>query len=115
MNDEEFTSDFKKAIRAATRSETHFAVIPKEHWSYPPGVNLTFAALERQRMVDDDVIYGGKLVAVIRRTNLTFGLQEAKRTDICVDSTAGSSIDRKCWSRSTITGGSSQVLSLLAT
>lgn len=59
MNDEDFTSDFKKAVRAQTRSEVHFAKIPREHWSYPPSVNQTFAALERQRMVDDDVIYGG--------------------------------------------------------
>ena len=59
MNDVAFTSEFKKAVRAHTRSEIHFAVIPEEHWSYPPGINLTFAALERQRMVDDDVIYGG--------------------------------------------------------
>jgi alpha 1,2-mannosyltransferase len=34
-------------------------VIPKEHWSYPEWVDLDKAAEERQKMVNENVIYGG--------------------------------------------------------
>lgn len=40
-----------------TRSEIHFGVIPKEHWSYPDWVDQEKAAKERQRMANDRVIY----------------------------------------------------------
>ncbi|KAM0792249.1 hypothetical protein ACM66B_004943 [Microbotryomycetes sp. NB124-2] len=59
MNDEPFTDEFKKAVLSMTRSEVKFAQIPKEHWSYPDWVNQTLAAQERQKMVDENVIYGG--------------------------------------------------------
>lgn len=59
LNDEDFTEDFKKGVRSMTRSEIHFGKIPKEHWSYPDWVDQEKAKLERQRMQDDRVIYGG--------------------------------------------------------
>ncbi|GAA6026792.1 hypothetical protein JCM8097_005864 [Rhodosporidiobolus ruineniae] len=59
MNDEPFDDDFKKGVMSLTRSEVFFHVIPKEHWSYPSWVNQTYAAEERQKMVNENVIYGG--------------------------------------------------------
>ncbi|CEQ40000.1 SPOSA6832_01569 [Sporobolomyces salmonicolor] len=59
MNDEEFTTEFKEGVMSMTRSEVFFHVIPKEHWSYPEFINQTYAAEERQKMVQENVIYGG--------------------------------------------------------
>ncbi|KAI5476235.1 alpha 1,2-mannosyltransferase, glycosyltransferase family 15 protein [Pseudohyphozyma bogoriensis] len=59
MNEEPFTEEFKSGVLGMTRSEVHFAQIPPEHWSYPSWVNQTYAAEERQKMVDENVIYGG--------------------------------------------------------
>ncbi|GAA5999320.1 hypothetical protein JCM5350_007446 [Sporobolomyces pararoseus] len=59
MNDEPFDEEFMDGVKSITRSEVHFHVIPKEHWSYPDWVNQTHAAEERQKMVDENVIYGG--------------------------------------------------------
>ncbi|GAA5835185.1 hypothetical protein JCM3766R1_006895 [Sporobolomyces carnicolor] len=59
MNDEPFDQDFIDGVKSITRSEVHFYVIPKEHWSYPEWINKTYAAEERQKMVDENVIYGG--------------------------------------------------------
>ncbi|KAM0754115.1 glycosyl transferase [Meredithblackwellia eburnea MCA 4105] len=59
MNDEPFTEDFKRGVRAMTRSEVYFDVIPREHWGYPDYINQTIAAEERQKMEDENVIYGG--------------------------------------------------------
>ncbi|GAA6001185.1 hypothetical protein JCM10207_007449 [Rhodosporidiobolus poonsookiae] len=59
MNDEPFDDAFKTGVMSLTRSEVFFHVIPREHWSYPSSVNQTYAAQERQKMVDEGVIYGG--------------------------------------------------------
>ncbi|GAA5882615.1 hypothetical protein JCM16303_002073 [Sporobolomyces ruberrimus] len=59
MNDEPFDQEFMDGVKSITRSEVHFHVIPKEHWSYPEWINQTYAAEERQKMVDENVIYGG--------------------------------------------------------
>ncbi|GAA5929575.1 hypothetical protein JCM3775_002380 [Rhodotorula graminis] len=59
LNDEPFDDEFKKGVRSMTRSEVQFEVIAKEHWSYPSFINQTHAAEERQKMVDEHVIYGG--------------------------------------------------------
>ncbi|GAA5908386.1 hypothetical protein JCM6882_007923 [Rhodosporidiobolus microsporus] len=59
MNDEPFDEDFKKGVMSMTRSEIFFHTIPKEHWSYPSWINQTYAAEERQKMVNENVIYGG--------------------------------------------------------
>lgn len=56
MNDEPFDQEFMDGVKSITRSEVHFHVIPKEHWSYPEWINQTYAAEERQKMVDENVI-----------------------------------------------------------
>lgn len=59
MNEEPFTDEFKAGVSKMTRGECIFALIPEEHWSYPATINQTLAAENRQKMVDQDVIYGG--------------------------------------------------------
>ncbi|GAA5931713.1 glycosyltransferase family 15 protein [Sporobolomyces koalae] len=59
MNDEPFDQAFIDGVKSITRSEVIFHVIPKEHWSYPEWINQTYAAEERQKMVNENVIYGG--------------------------------------------------------
>ncbi|GAA5900211.1 glycosyltransferase family 15 protein [Sporobolomyces salmoneus] len=59
MNDEPFDKEFIDGVKSITRSQVYFHVIPKEHWSYPEWINQTYAAEERQKMVNENVIYGG--------------------------------------------------------
>ncbi|GAA5951664.1 hypothetical protein JCM8115_005212 [Rhodotorula mucilaginosa] len=59
LNDEPFDEAFKLGVRKMTRSEVIFAQIPKKYWGYPSWINQTHAAEERQKMVDEGVIYGG--------------------------------------------------------
>ncbi|KAF2436770.1 glycosyl transferase [Tothia fuscella] len=39
LNDEPFTEEFKKGIRAATKAEVKFELVPKEHWEVPSWIN----------------------------------------------------------------------------
>lgn len=62
LNDEPFDDEFKKGVRSMTRSEVFFEHIPRKHWSYPSFINQTYAAEERQKMVDEHVIVRRRLV-----------------------------------------------------
>ena len=42
------------------KSPVHFGVIPHDHWFQPDWVDETRATAARQKMVADDIIYGGK-------------------------------------------------------
>ncbi|GES90523.1 glycosyltransferase family 15 protein [Rhizophagus clarus] len=59
LNDVEFTDKFKEQTSSFTQSETKYAVIPKEMWSYPSWINQTKAAEHRKKAVEDQIIYGG--------------------------------------------------------
>jgi alpha 1,2-mannosyltransferase len=39
----------------------HFGKIPDEHWYQPSWINETKAQEEREKMVEEGVIYGGSL------------------------------------------------------
>ncbi|KAJ2078372.1 hypothetical protein H4R24_004522 [Coemansia sp. RSA 988] len=58
LNDEDFTSDFKKGVRAVTKAPVYFGKLPKEHWGLSPYVteDKVKEALERNR---DRYLYGG--------------------------------------------------------
>ncbi|KAF9573847.1 alpha 1,2-mannosyltransferase 2.4.1 [Mortierella alpina] len=58
LNDEPFTEHFKTHIIATTNAPVKFGQIPKEHWSYPPHINQTHAALCRKDMAMRQVPYG---------------------------------------------------------
>lgn len=59
LNDEPFTEEFKQKVTKAVSSEAEFELIPKKHWSYPDFIDQEKAAVERKKMVDEGVIYGG--------------------------------------------------------
>lgn len=58
FNEEPFTEDFKERVKKAISSEAEFALIPKEHWSYPADIDQEKAAASRQKMSEEGVIYG---------------------------------------------------------
>ena len=59
LNDAEFSEEFKSAISAAVSGNAKFGLIPKEQCSYPAHIDKEKAALAREKMLEDKVIYGG--------------------------------------------------------
>lgn len=41
-------------------SKAEYGLIPREHWVQPDSINEEVAAAARQKMVDEDIIYGGE-------------------------------------------------------
>ncbi|KAJ1787726.1 alpha-1,2-mannosyltransferase ktr1 [Coemansia sp. RSA 2399] len=58
LNDEDFTEEFKKGIRAMTKAQVYFGKLPASHWGLSEYVNEdeVQAALKRNK---DRYIYGG--------------------------------------------------------
>ncbi|KAJ2773406.1 alpha-1,2-mannosyltransferase ktr1 [Coemansia nantahalensis] len=58
LNDEDFSEEFKRGIRAMTSAPVHFGKLPKEHWGLSPYVTeeKVKEALERNK---DRYMYGG--------------------------------------------------------
>lgn len=46
-------------ISALTHAEVEFGLIPKEHWVQPPSIDEEKATAAREKMVKENVIYGG--------------------------------------------------------
>ena len=46
--------------KAATKSETKYALIPEKYWSYPAWVTPEDAAAAREKMAKDWVLYGAR-------------------------------------------------------
>jgi hypothetical protein len=59
LNDNEFDETFKSRISVLTSGETTFATVPKEHWVQPDWIDEEKASASRQKMVEENVIYGG--------------------------------------------------------
>ncbi|KAJ2777779.1 hypothetical protein H4R18_004974 [Coemansia javaensis] len=57
LNDVDFTDEFKAGTAAMTRANVTYGTIPREHWSYPPWINQTYAGECRQRMHQQGVFY----------------------------------------------------------
>lgn len=47
-------------VRELTDSSVEFGLIPKEHWYQPDWIDEKKASESRQKMADNNVIYGGK-------------------------------------------------------
>jgi alpha 1,2-mannosyltransferase len=58
LNDDEFDEDFKKLTTAVASGRTFYGKIPKEHWSFPSWIDQKKAAKTRERMKQQNVIYG---------------------------------------------------------
>jgi alpha 1,2-mannosyltransferase len=59
LNEEPFTEEFKNLTRMMTKSEVHYGLVPKEHWSYPDWIDQERAAKCRKDMADQNIVYGG--------------------------------------------------------
>ena len=60
LNDEPFTEEFKKAMRAATKAEVRFDVVPKEHWDVPNWINDDLYKESVQVLKEEGVQYMDK-------------------------------------------------------
>ncbi|PYH49633.1 glycosyltransferase family 15 protein [Aspergillus saccharolyticus JOP 1030-1] len=58
LNDKPFDDEFIKITSALVSGETHYGVIPKEHWSYPDWIDQEKAKKVRQEMGEKKIIYG---------------------------------------------------------
>lgn len=61
LNDVDFTDEFKTTMKGLSPSEMKFGTIEKEHWGYPPWINVDKADKERNGMAERNIIYGGSL------------------------------------------------------
>ncbi|KZS88860.1 glycosyltransferase family 15 protein [Sistotremastrum niveocremeum HHB9708] len=57
LNDQPFNAEFKKRTRAATNSKVSYATIPHDDWHQPVSIDEERAAIGRQKLIDDDIIY----------------------------------------------------------
>jgi alpha 1,2-mannosyltransferase len=61
LNDVDFTDEFKELSQSMTKAETHYGLIPKEHWSVPDNIDEARAAKTREEMGNAGVLYGNSL------------------------------------------------------
>jgi alpha 1,2-mannosyltransferase len=59
LNEEPFSDDFKRTVKALTDNTIEFGLIPHDHWFQPDSIDEAKAAAARKDMQDHDVIYGG--------------------------------------------------------
>jgi alpha 1,2-mannosyltransferase len=58
LNDQPFDDTFKKITSALVSGNTHYGLIPPEHWSYPSWIDQAKAAEVRKDMHNRKIIYG---------------------------------------------------------
>ncbi|CCH43402.1 Alpha-1,2 mannosyltransferase KTR1 [Wickerhamomyces ciferrii] len=58
-NNVPFSDTFKKEVSNLVSGKTTFVTIPKEYWSYPESIDQLRAAETRERMIKENVKYGG--------------------------------------------------------
>lgn len=58
MNDEEFTEDFKEAVRSKVSGGCQFIKIPTEMWSYPVDIDQEKASASREKYSKQKIMYG---------------------------------------------------------
>lgn len=61
LNDGDFTDEFKRVTTALVSGEAKYGKIPKEHWSVPSWIDEDKFESARQKMIQDDIIYGGSV------------------------------------------------------
>ena len=61
LNDQPFDETFKKVTTSLISGTTHYAEIPKEHWSFPPHIDQDKAAKVREDMAEKKIIYGDSI------------------------------------------------------
>lgn len=61
LNDEEFTDEFKDAVRDVVSSTVEFGRLEPQEWEVPPWIDMDRAKEEMKKMEERKVIYGGSL------------------------------------------------------
>ncbi|KAI0643423.1 glycosyltransferase family 15 protein [Trametes meyenii] len=61
LNEEPFSDEFKTRISNVINGEVTFGQIPREHWYQPDWIDEEKAKAGREKMVQDNIIYGGSL------------------------------------------------------
>jgi alpha 1,2-mannosyltransferase len=61
LNDDEFDEEFKTVTTGIASGKTFYGKIPKEHWEFPPWIDQKKAAKTRERMKQQNVIYGDSI------------------------------------------------------
>ncbi|KAJ7663939.1 glycosyltransferase family 15 protein [Mycena polygramma] len=59
LNEEPFSDEFKRAVRALPLSKVEFGLIPHDHWFQPDSIDEEKAAAVRKQMHEKGIIYGG--------------------------------------------------------
>ena len=58
LNDKPFDDNFKKFTSSMASGDTHYGLIPQEHWSYPDWIDQGKAKEVRKDMAQRQIIYG---------------------------------------------------------
>ncbi|KAF8343558.1 glycosyltransferase family 15 protein [Amanita rubescens] len=61
LNDEPFNEEFRTVISQLTEAPVQFGLIPPEHWNQPSWIDEDRASASRDRLVSENVIYGGSI------------------------------------------------------
>jgi alpha 1,2-mannosyltransferase len=61
LNDKPFDATFKRITTSLVSGTTHYAEIPKEHWSFPPHIDQEKAKKVREDMAQRKIIYGDSI------------------------------------------------------
>ncbi|TFL07638.1 glycosyltransferase family 15 protein [Pterulicium gracile] len=61
LNEQPFTAEFKKRVTELTDAPIKFGLIPHDHWYQPKSIDEAKAKESRDKMVKNNVIYGGSV------------------------------------------------------
>ncbi|KIP04630.1 glycosyltransferase family 15 protein [Phlebiopsis gigantea 11061_1 CR5-6] len=61
LNEEPFSDEFKTRVSNVISGPVEFGLIPREHWYQPEWVDEAKATAGRDKMVQDNIIYGGSV------------------------------------------------------
>ena len=61
LNDEPFSDDFKKRIANVVSGSVEFGTVPRDHWVQPDWIDEEKATAGRNKMMEDNIIYGGSV------------------------------------------------------
>lgn len=61
LNEEPFSEDFKTRISNVISGPVEFGLIPRDHWYQPEWIDEAKATAGRDKMVQDNIIYGGSV------------------------------------------------------
>jgi len=61
LNEEEFSVDFKRRVSNVVSGSVTFGLIPNDHWFQPSWIDEPRAKASRDKMEQDNIIYGGSV------------------------------------------------------